>query len=80
VIIHNEEAIVSDSSNPSVRQQNEGNESEPYGGGSSASSLGAPTPDEDVMDGPATDDLEGTDRDVADESDPNHPDQKEKKS
>ncbi|HEY4224853.1 MAG TPA: hypothetical protein VGM70_03480 [Pseudolysinimonas sp.] len=36
---------MSDSSNPSVRQQNEGDETEPYGGGSSAGSLGAPEPE-----------------------------------
>jgi hypothetical protein len=70
---------MSDSSNPSVAQQNEGRETEPYGGDSSASSLGAPAPDAEVMDGPATDDLEGTDRDVADESDPSDPDQKKEK-
>lgn len=44
MIVQNEEASVSDSSNPSVRRQNQGNETEPYGGGSSASSLGAPEP------------------------------------
>ena len=62
VIIHNEEAIMSDSSNPSVRQQNEGNETEPHGGASAASSLGAPAPvpDEDDDDSGTG----GTDPDV----------------
>jgi hypothetical protein len=32
------------SSNPPVSNQNDGNETEPYGGGSSAPSLGAPEP------------------------------------
>ena len=38
---------MSGSSNPSISQQNEGNQTEPYSGGSSASSLGAPAPDPD---------------------------------
>ena len=58
---------MSDSSNPSVRQQNEGNETEPYGGGSSASSLGAPAPEPDESDEPGTDDLEGSDLERAPE-------------
>lgn len=51
---------MSDSSNPSIGQQNEGNETEPRGGASSASSLGAPAPDPETekpdLDDPGTPD------------------------
>jgi hypothetical protein len=52
---------MSDSSNPSIRQQNDGGDlmSDP------------------IMDGPATDDLEGTDRDVVDGDVNDHQDQLE---
>lgn len=52
---------MSDSSNPSVGQQNEGNQTEPYIGGSSASSLGAPAPDAEL-------ETDGSESDDSDES------------
>jgi len=42
-----EEVFMSGSSNPSISQQNEGDETEPYWGASAAPSLGAPAPDSD---------------------------------
>ena len=63
---------MSDSSNPSVGQQNEGNESEPYWGGSSASSLGAPAPESEPEESETPDESDGSttpDPDIKGDSD-----------